>query len=187
MYVALEGIDALGKSTQIEFLKGVIKDAIFVKEPHDEILRSLLLQKELDEISKMFLFLADRALLFSRFKMQDALLISDRSYLSHIAYAKDLLPRRPLINMNAVATKGVKLDAVILFLADEELLSKRLSGKKQDLIESKGVQFLLAVQKELESLIAELKIPCLKLDAARSKIDLHEEILTFLRSINAIN
>jgi dTMP kinase len=33
MYIALEGIDTAGKTTQIELLKNRFKNAIFIKEP----------------------------------------------------------------------------------------------------------------------------------------------------------
>ena len=33
MYIAIEGIDTAGKSTQIELLKKEFKDFLFIKEP----------------------------------------------------------------------------------------------------------------------------------------------------------
>ncbi len=33
MYVALEGVDGAGKSTQVELLKNRFKNALFTKEP----------------------------------------------------------------------------------------------------------------------------------------------------------
>ena len=49
MYIVFEGVDCLGKTTQIELLKNEFRDVIFTKEPGGTAvgltLRELLLKK----------------------------------------------------------------------------------------------------------------------------------------------
>ena len=66
MYIAIEGIDTCGKSTQIEILKNKYPEFVFTKEPGGtnigHTIRSIALNThELDVRCRMFLFLADRA------------------------------------------------------------------------------------------------------------------------------
>lgn len=59
MYVAIEGIDTSGKSTQIELLKTIYKNAIFIQEPSDSIMgkkiRELALFGSLDNTTQALL------------------------------------------------------------------------------------------------------------------------------------
>ena len=52
MYVVLEGVDCVGKSTQIKLLKDYFKDALFTFEPGNtklgKELRKLLLNSDFD-------------------------------------------------------------------------------------------------------------------------------------------
>jgi len=66
MYLAIEGIDTAGKSTQLDILNQKYKEAIFIKEPGGTKLgskiRSIVLEGEASsKLAEMFLFLADRS------------------------------------------------------------------------------------------------------------------------------
>ena len=67
MLIFFEGIDGVGKSTQIELLKSVYRNYLITKEPGGtllgEKLREILLESNLkiSKTAELFLFLADRA------------------------------------------------------------------------------------------------------------------------------
>ena len=86
MYIALEGIDLVGKSTQLQMLKNQYKNAIFTKEPGatklGKQIRELVLSKnDFSKEAELFLFLADRAEHFAKVIKPhlNRLIISDRS------------------------------------------------------------------------------------------------------------
>ena len=92
MLVIFEGIDCVGKTTQINLLKEIYKDAIITKEPggtkFGKKIRNLLLNG--DEISKkaeLFLFLADRNEHYEKVIKPNLnnLILSDRSLISGIS------------------------------------------------------------------------------------------------------
>ena len=112
MYVVIEGIDTAGKSTQLEILKNKFPNAIFTKEPGGTTLgiklREMILSGEANSsLAEMFMFLADRAEHTQEIilKNKNKLIISDRSFISGIAYAKD---RKidDLIELNRLATSN---------------------------------------------------------------------------------
>ncbi|AJC87689.1 dTMP kinase [Campylobacter insulaenigrae] len=192
MYVAIEGIDCVGKSTQIEILKKSFKDAIFTKEPGatklGEKVRELLLQSEV-KISKkaeLLLFLADRAnhidLVLSQYK--NKLIISDRSFISGIAYARNEFNKETLFDLNFFATSGNFPNKVVFLHANKELIGERLASKKLDTIEKRGIKYFLEIQDELENTLNFLKdkidFEILKLDASFSIQDIHKQIKEFI-------
>ena len=104
MYILFEGVDTSGKTTQIELLKKVYPDAIYTKEPGGTSigleLRSLLLDRGLKSyIAEMYLFLADRAEHYQEVikPNRKRLIISDRGFISGIAYA---ITNHPNLDMN---------------------------------------------------------------------------------------
>ena len=122
MYILFEGIDRTGKSTQIKKLKTVFPDAIYTKEPGGtplgEKIRDMVLHTQNpSSLAELFLFLADRAehidkvILPNRTKM----IISDRGYISGIAYAatKTDMDLVALQNLNAIAMQNIHPDKII--------------------------------------------------------------------------
>lgn len=187
MYVALEGIDTAGKSTQIELLKGKYPQAIFTCEPGGselgKTLRRILLQGE-SEISKeaeCLLFLADRAEHVQSVILpnQGSLIISDRSLISGIAYAKDF-DFNLIVELNLFASKGILPQCVVILELTQEELVRRLSLKHQDKIEKKGVEFLLEIQKRMIKACSSLKIPYVLIDARENQQAIHQKILQVL-------
>lgn len=198
MYIAFEGIDTCGKSTQIELLKTCYPQAIFTKEPGGSLIgkqiRSMLLNrsfvdaKNLDEVGECFsctdsldakteflLFLADRAEHTAKViaPNHNKLIISDRSLISGIAYAVGILQAKPF---NLFATNKIIPDMVILLKIDENVLHERLSQKPQDFIESRGISYLLEIQERLEGTTRDLGCKFEVLDAKRSIESLHTQI-----------
>jgi len=185
MYLVIEGIDTAGKSTQMEALKALFPEACFTKEPGGtpagERIRELILETGVrSERAELLLFLADRSehieevILPNRSKV----IVSDRSVISGMAYAmvKQAFEPDELLRLNRFATGGVVPDfAVILTLREEELV-RRLSSKRHDAIESRGTEYLLAIQDELERAARLLGIPTLVIDAGLDVETITEQI-----------
>ena len=169
-YVAIEGVDTTGKSTQIALLMQKYPNAIFTKEPSGgdfgATIRNLALHSDLDNLTQTMLFLADRANHTKRVILPNLnakrLVISDRSLISGVAYC-DSLPFDLALQVNRAVAKVPNL--AIILETNEAILRSRLSQKENDDIESRGLEYLLAVQgriiKSAESFGAKtLKIPC---------------------------
>lgn len=186
MYIALEGIDTCGKSTQIKYLKDKYPKAIITREPGGSILgasiREMILDGQntdqsvgMDSKTEFLLFLADRAEHTAKIikPNQDKLIISDRSLISGIAYAKNILQAK---EFNLFATDNILPDLVIILKLDEETLRYRLSQKPNDAIEQRGIQYLLDIQKNIENITKDLKCDLEIIDASNSIESIHNTI-----------
>ena len=176
MYVAFEGIDTCGKSTQLNILKGKRGDFVYTKEPGGtplgEKIRELALNfAGIDEKSRFFLFLADRAEHIQKIILPNSgkILISDRSVISGIAYSifgglcKDFV-----LEASKIAVNSVLPDIVIILWMDETTLSSRLHNKTNDEIEKQGIQKLLQIQNEMPGICETLGIKYHKIDASQN-------------------
>ena len=187
MYVAIEGIDTCGKSTQIAELKKIYSHAIFTREPGGSELglelREILLKKNLKvcKEAEVLLFLADRAEHTSEvlFPNQNKLIIADRSLISGIAYAKDF-SFEILKTLNLFATNGILPDKIIFLEISKEALRKRLKDKENDKIEMRGIEYLLDLQAQIKEVILKLGICSLNLDASLEKENITKKIIEFI-------
>lgn len=186
-YVAIEGIDTTGKSTQIALLRERYKNALFTKEPSEgdfgATIRNLALHGGLSNLTQCMLFLADRANHTQTLIAPNAnrLIISDRSLISGVAYA-DSLDFELSLQINRAVAKMP--DLAVILETNEAILKARLAQKENDNIESRGIAYLLEVQeriiKSAKSLgIKTLRIPCDKpkeeiLEIICAEIDLGE-------------
>ncbi len=174
MYIALEGIDTAGKSTQIELLKKDFPEAIFIKEPgFTEIgkkLREIIFHENISKKTELFLFLADRAETIEKMVKPNynKLIISDRSVISGIAYAMEWFDFDMLVNLNKFATDSIFPNYVIILKLEKEELQKRLNQKEHDNIEKRGIDYLLKIQQNIINTCNRLEIPYLLLDASKS-------------------
>jgi dTMP kinase len=192
--VILEGIDTAGKSTQIEILKQKYPEAVFTKEPGGtEIgvkLREMVLNGEAkSKVAEMFLFLADRAEHSYEVvkKNKDSIIISDRGFLSGIAYAKTA-PLEIAITLNIMALNGAMPEKVIILELSKKELEHRLSQKEQDSIEKRGSAYLLDIQQRMINAIDMInsmgskKIGLLRVDATKPIDTIAQEIQSFLET-----
>jgi len=188
-YVAFEGIDGVGKSTQIERIAALYPDAGVTKEPGGTPLgrriREILLQTdEHDARAEALLFLADRAEHTARVVRPFAgrLLLSDRSFVSGIAYAhvRDGLPIDTLMALNRFATDGRFPDAILFLTIDEAHWQARLRGRPRDTIESRGVAYMMRVQAAMRDVLQRFEIDHLELDAAQPPDTITKAIRNFL-------
>lgn len=186
MYVIIEGIDTSGKSTQLDILHQKYPTALFTKEPGGTELgidlREMVLNgRAKSKVAEMFLFLADRAEhIYEVIKQNsDEMIISDRGFVSGIAYAKDV-PLEVAVSLNLMALNGVVPDKLIMLELSQSELEKRLSAKENDSIEQRGIDYLLEVQSRMKETIKLLEIDALIIDASKSISDIAKDIENYL-------
>lgn len=190
MYIAIEGIDTAGKSTQIECLKSFFPEAVYTKEPGGTPagveIRTMVLHGELkSKIAELLLFLADRAEHTESVILTniDSLIISDRSAVSGIAYAlvQEICDITTLVSLNMLATGGKLPDKVFILKLSPEELSYRLSQKEHDVIESRGMDYLLSIQNALIKASEALGIQTFVIDASQSIDTITTEIANLIK------
>ena len=173
MYIAIEGIDTAGKSTQIELLKKEF-NAIFIKEPgftsFGKKIREILLNEDISKKAELFLFLADRSETIEEVVKPNInkLIISDRSVISGIAYAMEFFDFDMLVNLNKFATDSIFPEFVIILKLEKKDLIYRLSQKEKDSIEKRGIEYLLKIQDNIIATCNRLEIPYLLLEASKN-------------------
>lgn len=190
MYVAIEGIDTAGKSTQIEALRTLFTDAVFTKEPGGTVvgqtIRSMILNGKLEnKRAEMFLFLADRAEHTEKIIVPNinTLIISDRSCVSGVAYAmvQDVCDMDTLVQLNRLATDDHLPEHVFILKLTPQELTYRLSQKEHDAIEARGIDYLLGIQDALIASAHALGIQTHVIDASQSIDTITLEIANFIK------
>ena len=176
MYVIFEGIDGVGKSTQIARLAAAFPQAIVTKEPGGtklgENLREILLKEnDLDKRAEILLFLADRAEHSGKIikPNSDKMILSDRGFVSGMTYALagGNFSFEELLNLNKFALQGNFPQKIVFFKADENTLRSRLGSRAQmDGIEARGFEYLLRVQDAMEEILQKLDVRYVTIDAA---------------------
>ncbi len=186
MYLIFEGVDTCGKSTQVDLLHKSIPNSIVTKEPGGTKLglklREMILHEGVQSHKcELFLFLADRAEHFEKVIKPniEKTIISDRGFISGIAYA---LANHPdyeidfLIQLNKFSLDNSMPDLVILLKTDEALINSRMSTKQEDMIEKRGLSYLLKVQDNMIDILKKLNIKYHIIDANKSIEEIHNEI-----------
>lgn len=190
MYIAIEGIDTAGKSTQIECLRTLFPDALITKEPGGTAagieIRNMVLHGDLtSKTAEMFLFLADRAEHTESVILpnMNRLIISDRSAVSGMAYAsvQNLCDESTLVLLNRLVTGGTLPERVFILKLTPEVLAFRLSQKEHDTIESRGIEYLLGIQDALIAAAYALGIQTHVIDATQSVDTITNEISTLIK------
>ena len=135
MYIVFEGIDGAGKSTQIRMLKEWLEANGFrvetLVEPTDSEVGKLIRQilqhpdAKTDRFQKTLglLFAADRMLITDKLEDESKIIISDRSFISSLAYQE---PAEWVEVLNRYAKKP---DLLILLDLDVKKSVARTSGK----------------------------------------------------------
>ena len=191
MYVAIEGIDTAGKSTQIVRLKEHFKDALITKEPGGTKagakIREIVLEGSLaSKKAEFLLFLADRAEHIEELikPNREKLIISDRSAISGVAYAliQGSIDTDDLVALNDFATDGIYPDIAFLLRLTPEELAYRLAQKELDGIEKRGEEYLLAIQEAIIQAADLLGIELVIIDATKSIEQIAETIIQRIES-----
>jgi len=187
MYLAIEGIDTAGKSTQIELLKEEFKNVVFIKEPGFTQLgtkiREIIFNDDISKKAELFMFLADRAETVEKAVKPNlsGFIVSDRSVISGIAYAMEYFDFDMLVNLNKFATDGIFPEYVIILKLEKEPLIHRLSQKSHDNIEKRGIEYLLNIQDNMIEVCNRLEIPYLLLDASNGIDEINFRIKKVIR------
>lgn len=111
------------------------------------------------------------------------MVISDRGFVSGISYAMANHPSSDaefLLQLNRFALDGTYPDKIVLFLTNEKLLNARLSGKEHDVIEQRGVSYLLQIQDIMRTIVKALPIQVLEVDASLERETIYTAIEEFL-------
>ena len=188
MYIAFEGIDLVGKSSQIELMKKEFPNFIFTKEPggteFGKKIREIVLHDnfELSRISEFLLFLSDRSEHYQKVIKPNLengkIVVSDRTLISGMAYALQNggISKDEVLNLNLMVIEKKLPDLTIFIKISENELMKRRSLKSHDNIENRGIQYALEVQNLLEYWIDKLDLNVLTIDASNSIDDIFQDI-----------
>ena len=188
MYIAIEGIDTAGKSTQIAKLQEKFPDAIITKEPGatniGKKIREMVLSADTkSKKAEFLLFLADRAEHIKEViepNIDQKMIISDRSAVSGVAYAltQGKIDKEDLILLNNFATNKIYPKKIFLLKLTKKELEFRLSQKKLDGIELRGSEYLLEIQEALTEATNLLNIELVTIDATKNIDDITQDILS---------
>jgi len=192
MYIAIEGIDTAGKSTQIEALRSNFKNAIITKEPGatkigKEIREIVLSARAQSKKAEFLLFLADRAEHIKEViepNIDSKMIISDRSAVSGVAYAitQGEILKEDLVSLNNFATGGCYPEKIFLLRLTKKELEYRLSQKELDGIELRGSEYLLNIQDAIIEATQLLGLELVEIDATLSREVITEKILNNINS-----
>jgi dTMP kinase len=189
MYIVFEGVDTSGKSTQIELLRDSYPNAIFTKEPGGtEIgikIREMILKNGVqNHKSELFLFLADRAEHYHNIIKPNTrnIIFSDRSFISGIAYAlaNHNYDLEMLLSLNKFALNDKFPDKIVLLKTDKELILSRMQSKNEDMIEKRGIDYLLKVQNIMIEIVKKLEIDYKIIDANQTIKTIQTKIKGFI-------
>ena len=137
MYIVFEGIDGAGKSTQIQMLKEWLEanglEVETLVEPTDsevgKLIRKILQRSDAttDRVQKTLglLFAADRMLIMDKLEDEKKVILSDRSFISSLAYQE---PAQWIAELNKYAKKP---DLVLLLDLDVKTSVARTSGEDE--------------------------------------------------------
>jgi dTMP kinase len=198
IFIALEGLDGCGKSTQAELLTTTLKeegyDIMRVEEPGTTKLghkiRSILLHSENTEISplaELFLYEVSRSQMVKE-KLLPALeegkiVITDRFALSSVAYQGfgRGVGRETAETLNRIATGNLKPDLTVLLDIPVDLALSRKKGKL-DRIEREDRKFYSLVKRGYEEGIQN-EPNSVVLNGELEKEILHQKIISEVKKL----
>lgn len=198
MFISIDGIDGAGKTTQIAMLCEVLESeghriARF-RDPGTtklgESIREILLHREdipLDGTAEMLLYMACRAQLVSE-QIIPALengqtVVCDRFLLANVVYQGNAGSISPEViwEVGRTATKGLLPDKTVVLDLDPDLAFSRIQ-RGHDRLEKRGVEYFRTVRRGFVDESRVLGDSCRVIDASNSIQQIHEEIMTFVRS-----
>lgn len=201
MFISFEGIDGVGKSTQIrlaeEFLQSLGLEIVTTFEPGGtdlgQEIRNLLLHRKgaVSPRAEALLYAADRAHHVAT-KVRPALaegkiVISDRFLDSSVAYqgAGRKLAANEVRNISLWAVDGLLPDLTILLDLDAAKASKRResTGQEADRLEREKQDFFEAVRSEFLKLAASEPERFLVVNADQSPNEIFEQIKPRLQEL----
>ncbi|HTR69215.1 MAG TPA: dTMP kinase [Mycobacteriales bacterium] len=193
LFIAFEGGEGAGKSTQVRRLAGVVRalghEVVVTFEPGATAigarLRDVLLDRENAQITALaeaLLYAADRAqhvaTVIRPAIERGAVVITDRYVDSTVAYQSGGrgLPERDIRRISALATGGLRPDLTILLDVPPSLGLQRLTGPG-DRIETEEIEFHQRVRRSFRSLANQRRGRYLVIDATASVDHIHEVVV----------
>jgi len=184
MYIVFEGIDGAGKSTQIQMLREWLENNGFrvetLVEPTDskvgKLIREILQQPDAttERVQKTLglLFAADRMLIMDKLEDESKIFISDRSFISSLAYQE---PADWIGELNRYAKKP---DLLILLDLDVKTSVARTSG--EDTFENE--EFLTGVKQNYLKLAQDYTCEIIDADRGVNKVssDIKKAVAPYL-------
>ncbi len=195
MYIVFEGIDLVGKGTQIAEVKNRFPEFLFTREPggteFGKKIREILLHDDyyLSRLSEFFLFIADRSEHFQRVvkpNLQSGkVVVSDRSMISGMAYARENggVDDDTIESINLLAVENRKPDLVIFLKISQDELIERRKDRGFDNIELRGVEYSLQVQDSLKYWMKRLNLRTLEIDASEDVEAISKKIISEIESL----
>lgn len=184
MYIVFEGIDGAGKSTQIQMLKEWLEANGFrvetLVEPTDSevgrLIRKILQRSDAttDRLQKTLglLFAADRMMIMDKLEDKSKIIISDRSFISSLAYQE---PAEWIEVLNRYAKKP---DLLILMDLDVKTSVARASG--EDTFEDE--EFLTGVKENYLKLVGNYTHEIIDANNGKNKVssDIKKAVAPYL-------
>ena len=197
LFITFEGCDGCGKTTQLNLLANFLKEkgyeVLITREPGalglGEKIRELLLNYtgEVSQKCEGFLFLADRAQHIDTIVKpaieKGIIVLCDRHIDSTIAYQGygRELNIKELIELNKLATGGIKPDLTLLFDVDIETSMQRV-GQNKDRMESAGIEFQKKVRKGYLEIAQNEPDRIMVFDSSKTIEQLHKEVINTVQN-----
>jgi dTMP kinase len=200
LFIAFEGGDGVGKSTQVallaEHLRAQGRDVVVTREPGDSRIgpqvRAIVLDGgELDERAEALLFAADRAdhvtALIEPALRRGAVVITDRYTDSSVAYqgAGRQLGTAEVAALSEFATRGLRPHLTVLLDLDAAERRRRMEAVGDvDRIEREPDKLHETVRRTFLELAAAAPDRYLVLDAARPPEDIATDVAAAVEKVN---
>ena len=200
MFITLDGIDGVGKSTQIKQLLGYFEEigeeTLLVRDPGTTRiggkLRALLLESDLElhRRTEAMLFMASRCEMVETILLpaiaDGKTVISDRFLLANVVYQSvgGVVQPDLLWKMGRLANGGLIPDLTILLDMPAQRSMERL-GNEKDRMESRGVDYMEEVRQAFLQQLPHSSDNTLVINADQSPEDVSREMLAKVKEILA--
>ena len=198
MFITLDGIDGVGKSTQIKQLLGYFEEigeeTLLVRDPGTTRiggkLRELLLESDLElhRRTEAMLFMASRCEMVETILLpaiaDGKTVISDRFLLANVVYQSvgGVVQPDLLWKMGRLANGGLIPDLTILLDMPAQRSMERL-GNEKDRMESRGVDYMEEVRQAFLQQLPHSSDNTLVINADQSPDDVSREMLAKVKDI----
>lgn len=203
LFIALEGIDGSGKSTQARLLNKNLSDkglkTYLSSEPTDheigKLIRDIFNHKtDAEQHSIAALFVADRLQhilnhkngLLQKIKEGNTL-ICDRYYFSSYAYHSVLVDMDWVIGMNKICAELIKPDITVFIDVTPEICMERIRAKRESLEMYETLQNLINVRRNYFTAFEKLSSTehITVIDGNRPETVIAEEILSVISNLQS--
>ena len=198
MFITLDGIDGVGKSTQIkrllDYFEEIGEETLLVRDPGTTRiggkLRELLLESDLElhRRTEAMLFMASRCEMVETVLLpaiaDGKTVISDRFLLANVVYQSvgGVVQPDLLWKMGRLANGGLMPDLTILLDMPAQRSMERL-GNEKDRMESRGVDYMEEVRQAFLQQLPHSSENTLVINADQSPEDVSREMLAKVKEI----